>query len=182
MVADCRRCGRSRLQGAQQNMISQIATTKLSPTELHGQTPSASNLPNRHRRLCSTCLSLPLSYHTLSPTPPYLPRHTCPTSTFTSTAFTRNPAPAPTPSGSANPAAPRCATPTQPTSVWTWRTYSTNLGGLGTGIGEAMKVGRGDRCFAAKYTEVESDCGAEHLAAPAVAATRRRNGDGDGEG
>ena len=49
--------------------------------------------------------------------------------------------------------------------IWTWRiSYSTHLGGLGTGIGEGyegVKCGRGEQCLAARKIEVEEDCGLE---------------------
>lgn len=55
--------------------------------------------------------------------------------------------------------------------IWTWRTrYSTNLGGLGTGIGEGsegVQCGRGKRCLAAEDKEVEIDCGASESPPPA---------------
>ena len=45
--------------------------------------------------------------------------------------------------------------------VWTWRTrYATNLGGLGTGIGEGnegVQCARGHACFAATCAEVECE-------------------------
>ncbi|KAI9881491.1 MAG: hypothetical protein M1830_000054 [Pleopsidium flavum] len=155
MVADCRRCGR---------VVCRNCTIKA---------PTTSNLPNRHRRLCSTCLSLPLNYHTLSPPPPYLPlTHPPPPPTFafTSTAFARTPCTCAHSVWLCRPCGSSLRnSDTTYKRVWTWRTrYSTNLGGLGTGIGEGnegVQCGRGDRCFAAKYTEVERDCGAEDLAA-----------------
>ena len=49
--------------------------------------------------------------------------------------------------------------------VWTWRTrYSTNIGGLGTGVGEGnegVQCGRGTQCLAAQDKEVEIDCGSK---------------------
>lgn len=52
---------------------------------------------------------------------------------------------------------------------WKWRgSYSTYLGGLGTGIGEGVEgvqCGRGPRCLAAKVIEQELDCDAEALSA-----------------
>ena len=62
--------------------------------------------------------------------------------------------------------------------IWTWRTrYSTNLGGLGTGIGEGnegVQCGRGKRCLAAEDKEVEIDCGASE--SPPSASTPHRTG------
>jgi len=50
-------------------------------------------------------------------------------------------------------------------SIWRWRTsYSSLLGGLGTGIGEGdrgVECGRGGDCLAAKEVESETDCDAE---------------------
>jgi hypothetical protein len=124
-------------------------------------------LANRHRRLCSHCLAVPLSFHnTNSPLPP---EHALTPKSFTDPAFARTPC-------SCRDAVWLCqpcgqskqSADTTYKRVWTWRTrYSTYLGGLGTGIGEGnegVKCGRGEHCLAAKDIEVEIDCSADEMA------------------
>ena len=53
--------------------------------------------------------------------------------------------------------------------VWIWRTRYSNLGGLGTGIGEGnegVKCGRGQSCFAAEDKEVEVDVDSSTASTP----------------
>ena len=125
--------------------------------------PSAVFLPNRHRRLCSACLAVPLSVLT-DPASVVLD-----VQVFTSQAFIRDPCTCPE-------AVYLCQTcghvlsnsDTTYKRIWTWRTrYSTYLGGLGTGIGEGnegVKCGRGSHCLGAMDIEMEIDCSADDSA------------------
>ena len=142
MVGDCRRCGR---------IVCRNCTMK---------PPSAINLPNRLRRLCSTCNKAPL-HKLVSPNiPPASPP------AFTYGAFVRESCSCREfvficqPCGQSLPNAD-----TTYKRIWTWRTrYSSYLGGLGTGIGEGnegVKCGRGKNCLAAQDFEVELDSGEE---------------------
>lgn len=131
-------------------------------------------LKNRIRRLCTTCRTVPVSYHLAPVSPPHTPHshnHSHPQSreptpplvdpsSFTAPAFLRTPC-------TCDQAVWLChqcghtvrATDTTYRRVWAWRTrYSTYLGGLGTGIGEGcqgVKCGRGEDCLAAHETELE---------------------------
>ena len=118
----------------------------------------ASRLSSRLRRLCSACITAPLSELTDS----------IDEDAFASPAFAREPC-------SCKEVAFICQPCGHATSnadmnyrrIWEWRTrYSTYLGGLGTGIGEGnegVKCGRGDRCIAAQEIEVEIDSRSEDL-------------------
>lgn len=129
-------------------------------------------LQNRIRRLCTTCRTVPISYHLASVSPPHTPhsqshphsREPTPPlvdpSSFTAPAFLRTPC-------TCEEAVWLChqcghtvrANDTTYRRVWAWRTrYSTYLGGLGTGIGEGcqgVKCGRGEDCLAGHETELE---------------------------
>lgn len=142
-------------------------------------------LKNRIRRLCTTCRTVPISYHLATVSPPHTP-HTHPhphsreptpplvdPSSFTAPAFLRTPC-------TCDEAVWLChqcghtvrANDTTYRRVWAWRTrYSTYLGGLGTGIGEGcqgVKCGRGEDCLAGHETELEvvSEADEDALSSP----------------
>lgn len=120
-------------------------------------------LKNRIRRLCTTCRTVPISNHLISPSPhsrePDSSSSLDPSS-FTAPAFLRTPC-------TCEEAVWLCHqcghilrnNDTTYRRVWAWRTrYSTYLGGLGTGIGEGcqgVKCGRGEDCLAAQEIELE---------------------------
>ena len=142
LVGECRRCG---------VLVCRNCTAKTLPP---------ARLAKRHRRLCKACLRAPLSMLTA----PHLDSQT-----FAYPAFARG--------------ACECAVffwlcqpcgqdfPAHDTSyfrIWLWRISYGHLGGLGTGIGEGnegVKCGRGERCLAARKTEVEEDCTLEAVSA-----------------
>ena len=112
MVSDCRMCG---------VIICRNCTEK---------PPAPAKLPGRLRRLCHTCLSVPLAQHTTRSTHDVnVPRGLC-----------------------ICPEAPYfcsydgvalSSADTEYRRTWTWRThYSTYLGGLGTGIGQGNEAVR----------------------------------------
>lgn len=119
-------------------------------------------LPNRHRRLCPTCLAAPVSM-LMDPA-----RAATSPPAFTTSAFVRGPCTCPEFIFLCQPCGHSISTAdTTYKRIWTWRTrYSTYLGGFGTGIGEGnegVKCGRGDDCLASKDTEMEIDCAADGL-------------------
>ncbi|QDS70499.1 hypothetical protein FKW77_010164 [Venturia effusa] len=182
LVAECRNCG---------TVVCRNCTAKPPPS-------LDTALRSRHRRLCRTCIKAPLSLHTslgtlhyneagatLSPSsspsssPARLHRFPTPTAepgqvdtedAFTASAFLRD---------SCNCAdifwlCQDCGRGLRPADLdysrgWTWRkSYSTYLGGLGTGIGEGSEgvhCGRRGACLAAKIVEQEVDCDADALRA-----------------
>ena len=125
--------------------------------------PSSRVLKERHRRLCPTCLSVPISQHTLAPrellehraTAPATPREPCccPDRVWLCELCGQH----------------RRNTDKNYKQVWIWRSrYSTHLGGIGTGIGngaEGVKCGRGINCLAVREVEVEVDGEGENVAA-----------------
>lgn len=152
-------------------------------------------LKGRHRRICRTCIKAPLSLHSSprtlsyneastssSPTssasssPARLHRFPTPTvetiedkiDAFTASAFQRDPCTCPEIVWLCQ----DCGRGLRPADLdysrgWTWRkSYSTYLGGLGTGIGEGsegVQCGRHGACLAAKIVEQELDCDIDAL-------------------
>lgn len=124
-------------------------------------------LKDRFRRLCSTCLAVPLSCHTSSLSLSLV--HGLEPKTFTAPAFARSPCTCEEAVWLCQPCGQSLRSDdTKYKRVWTWRTrYSTFLGGLGTFAGEGnegVKCGRGEHCLAAKDVEVEIDCCADEFA------------------
>ena len=169
--------------------------------------PPIPALSGRHRRLCRTCLSIPISLHTV-PHPPFKPssesrstrstptpspsrlyRVPTPQSTnppsFTAAAFLRTPCACPHEVWlcQACGAAQRAADTTYARG-WAWRTrYTAYLGGLGTGIGEGnegVQCGRRGACFAAQLVECEVECGGRAPADPREEAVGGRTWSGGG--
>ncbi|KAL8826933.1 MAG: hypothetical protein Q9191_003488 [Dirinaria sp. TL-2023a] len=158
MVGDCRRCG---------TIICRNCAHK---------PPSPWKLPNRHRRLCSTCLSAPLSQLTLqakrleetAKLHDFVPREPC---TCDSQGVYL---------------CMHCGyglaqDDTTYRRIWTWRTrYSTYLGGLGTGVGEGnegVKCARKEQCLGAQIVDVEGECPTAESSSP----LRRSETPDDGE-
>ena len=140
LVGECRRCG---------TIICRNCTMK---------PRSASLLPNRLRRLCTTCIKAPLpelvgAYNTSTNTP-----------SFTYVAFTRDPCSCTESIFICQPCGRSTANHADSDykRIWNWRVrYSSYLGGLGTGIGEGnegVKCARGEKCIDARNIEVEMDC------------------------
>ncbi|KAI9831681.1 MAG: hypothetical protein M1819_004747 [Sarea resinae] len=164
LVAACRKCDRVVCRVGLSAIFGGSRLIQYTAQNCISKPPVSVKLAGRHRRLCLTCLNVPLSYHT---TPGNLlsaaRRHT-----FTLEAFSRKPCTCPDSVWLCQPCGQALASiDTTYRRVWTWRTrYSTYLGGLGTGIGEGtqgVKCGREDECLAAKEIEVEIDCDAKEL-------------------
>ena len=120
-------------------------------------------LKERHRRLCPTCLSVPISHHTLAPRGLLEHRATAP-------ATPREPCCCPDRVWLCQPCGQHGRNMDRNyKQVWSWRSrYSTHLGGIGTGIGngaEGVKCGRSINCLAAREVEVEVDGEGENVAA-----------------
>ena len=121
--------------------------------------PSPVKLANRHRRLCSTCLSAPLGRLMLqakrlenAKLHDFVPHDPCTCDR----------------AGVYLCGQCGCGLAQDDTTyrrIWTWRTrYSTYLGGLGTGVGEGnegVKCARKEQCLGAQIVDVEGECPAE---------------------
>lgn len=142
--------------------------------------PSTAKLRNRHRRLCSMCLSMPLITLTSQKNStalstaldgPVLVREPCSCAEFFYLCQ--------------NCAHGLIHADQTYKGIWHWRTrYSTYLGGLGTGIGEGnegVKCGRGEQCLAAKDIEVEVDCPPEEATTSELSSADTVANDSSGE-
>ncbi|KAL9617786.1 MAG: hypothetical protein Q9160_007440 [Pyrenula sp. 1 TL-2023] len=162
MVGGCRRCG---------TVVCRNCITK--PL-------SRRFIKDRVRRLCATCVEVPIQWHTSytavdggnssgsssGGAQEKEDHDNGPAPAFTSSAFARDPCTCEESvwlcqgcGGSLHSADVTYK------RVWTWRSrYSTHIGGLGTGMGEGdqgQKCGKGENCAEATDIEVEIDCSAE---------------------
>lgn len=203
LVAECRNCATVVCRVSSEQAYMKIALLIEAKNCAAKPPPSLDTaLKSRHRRLCRTCIKAPLSLHTSpgtllynetsvtsSPTsspsssPARLHRFPTPTAepvqadAFTTSAFQRDPCNCPDIFWLCQ----DCGRGLRPADLdysrgWTWRkSYSTYLGGLGTGIGEGsegVQCGRHGACLAAKIVEQEVDCDADALRAMELEAEK----------
>jgi len=141
--------------------------------------PPRNNLNDRHRRVCRTCLRVPLEKHT-SFTIEHIDdeAHSSP-DVFTYQAFARDPCNCTEHVWICQPCGQSLRTD-DVTYVrgWDWRKrYSTRLGGPGAGLGEGSEgvtCGRKSTCLASYEVEKEIDCPADDLAIDQAEAEKAR--------
>lgn len=147
MVSDCRMCG---------VIICRNCTEK---------PPAPAKLPGRLRRLCHTCLSVPLVQQTT--------RSVHDVSGMSRHGVSRGLCVCPeTPYFCSYDGVALSSADTEYRRTWTWRThYSTYLGGLGTGIGqgnEAVKCARSLFCLGAQIVDVDLELPSNLSSAPGL--------------
>ncbi|KAH0566502.1 hypothetical protein GP486_000083 [Trichoglossum hirsutum] len=117
------------------------------------------SLSLRHRRLCRSCLAVPLVQHTLQPSSPTPPPSE--SFTFTAPAYLRGPCSCVDSVWLCQPCGKTLySEDIKYHDAWAWRErYSTSFGlvGIGEGI-EGVRCGRGATCTAAELTLIESEC------------------------
>lgn len=150
MVGECRQCG---------SIVCRNCIVK---------SPPAKTVKDRHRRLCKICMKCPLESH--SHLPDEDEKDNVSTEAFTYQAFARDACTCAEQVWICQP----CGHSLRTDDIsyvrgWSWRRrYSTQLGGLGTGIGEGIdgvQCGRRTGCLAAQEIEKEIECGASQLEA-----------------